>query len=173
MNCQSIFVKKKSIFVKKKINFCEKKSIFVKKINFCQKKNQFWAWRGFLFEVARFSAFFQPIGYLVNHHVLRVIALRYGQPDQTIHFEDFVLCIVRLQRMISECASCCCSITFIFSPWNELLDFSKSVSEKPGQICWIEFFSIQLAGIFQAKDQMNLKSAIFSFDDWMLNTMYT
>jgi hypothetical protein len=41
-------------------------------------------------------------GYLVNNHVLRVIALRYGQPDQTIHFEDFLLCIVRLQRMISE-----------------------------------------------------------------------
>ncbi|OQV14025.1 Calpain-B [Hypsibius exemplaris] len=70
----------------------------------------------------------ESAGYLVNNHVLRVIALRYGQTDQTIYFEDFVLCIVRLQRMIS---------------------------------------------IFQSKDEMNLKSAIFSFDDWMLNTMYT
>lgn len=46
--------------------------------------------------------FFFVAGYLVNNHVLRVIALRYGQPDQTINFEDFILCIVRMRRMISK-----------------------------------------------------------------------
>ncbi|XP_055353273.1 calpain-9-like [Paramacrobiotus metropolitanus] len=70
----------------------------------------------------------ESAGYLVNSHVLRVIALRYGQSDRTITFEDFILCVVRLRRMIS---------------------------------------------IFRTKDELGLNSAIFSFDDWLLNTMYT
>lgn len=41
-------------------------------------------------------------GYTVNAHILNVLAHRYGSSDGYIHFDNFIMCAVRLKTMIAK-----------------------------------------------------------------------
>lgn len=41
-------------------------------------------------------------GYRLNNHILNILVHRYGTKDGMIHFDDYIMCAVRLKTMIGE-----------------------------------------------------------------------
>ena len=39
-------------------------------------------------------------GYQLNNHILNSLVYRYGSPDKTIAFDDFIMCSVKVKTMI-------------------------------------------------------------------------
>lgn len=41
-------------------------------------------------------------GYHLNNHILNSLVYRYGSPDKTIAFDDFIMCAVKVKTMIEH-----------------------------------------------------------------------
>lgn len=41
-------------------------------------------------------------GYQLNNHILNSLVYRYGSPDKTIAFDDFIMCAVKVKTMIEH-----------------------------------------------------------------------
>lgn len=41
-------------------------------------------------------------GYHLNNHILNSLVYRYGSSDQTIAFDDFIMCAVKVKTMIQH-----------------------------------------------------------------------
>lgn len=41
-------------------------------------------------------------GYRLNNHVLNILVHRFGSPDGTIRFDDFLMCAVKLKTMMGK-----------------------------------------------------------------------
>jgi calpain, invertebrate len=41
-------------------------------------------------------------GYHLNNHILNSLVYRYGSSDQTIAFDDFIMCAVKVKTMIAH-----------------------------------------------------------------------
>lgn len=41
-------------------------------------------------------------GYRLNNHILNILVHRYGTKEGLIHFDDFVMCAVRMKTMIGK-----------------------------------------------------------------------
>jgi len=41
-------------------------------------------------------------GYHLNNHILNTLVYRYGSPDKTIAFDDYIMCAVKVKTMIEH-----------------------------------------------------------------------
>lgn len=41
-------------------------------------------------------------GYHLNNHILNSLVYRYGSPDKTIAFDDYIMCAVKVKTMIEH-----------------------------------------------------------------------